>query len=107
VKGIYLDRDALLDHIKKLADKALLAFPEIVEIRLLGSLAVGQQTGLSDVDLFVLLKYGGGHPIERMKPYYFFFSRGLEMALDMIVATEEEKVQFVELLEDSYLIAAR
>ena len=75
VKAFYWDREGLLARLHEVAGEALRKFPEIAEIRLIGSFAQGTETGLSDVDIFILLTESAEkHPIERMKPYYYFFS---------------------------------
>lgn len=90
VKACYWDLEALLARLREVANEALQQFPEIVEIRLFGSMAQGTETGLSDVDLFLWLSESAEeNPLERMKPYYSFFAGRLEVALGMIVAVRE------------------
>jgi predicted nucleotidyltransferase len=90
VKAIYWDKEALLARLHEVSGEALQQFPEIVEIRLVGSMAQGTETGLSDVDLFLWLSESAEeNPLERMKPYYSFFAGRLAVALDMIVAVRE------------------
>lgn len=89
VKAIFLDRDALLRRLREVAVEALEAFPELQEVWLIGSLAAGTATGTSDVDLLLRVKEIRGNPLEAAKPYYFFFSRRLEIALDLLLAGPE------------------
>ncbi len=74
VKAFYLDSERLLKKIKDISEEAPTALPDIKEIRLFGSLAKGDETGFSDVDIFVLIEDNKLNPIERMKPYFNFFS---------------------------------
>ena len=46
------------------------------------------------------------NPIERMKPYFSFFSDRLDIAIDMIVATREEAQTLKQALTDSKLLYA-
>jgi predicted nucleotidyltransferase len=105
VKAFYWNRKGLLEKLHEASDEAMRKFPEIVEVRLFGSLAQGTETGLSDVDIFLLLTESAEkNPIERMKPYYNFFSDKIEVALDMIVAVRDELDQFKNILKGSILL---
>ena len=53
VKAISLNREGILRRLKAVAEEASRVFPSIVEIRLFGSLAKGEETGLSDADLLI------------------------------------------------------
>ncbi len=55
-------------------------------MRLVGSLATGAHTGTSDVDLLLRVAETPGNPLEAMRPYFFFFSRRLEIGLDLLLA---------------------
>jgi predicted nucleotidyltransferase len=108
VKAFYWNREGLLERLHEATDEAMRRFPEISEIRLFGSLAQGTETGLSDVDIFVLLTESAEkNPIERMKPYYSFFSDKIEVALDMIVAVRDEISAFKDILKGSLLLCER
>lgn len=105
-KAFFWDKDALLARLRDIAGEALARFPEIIEVRLIGSLAKGSETGLSDIDLFVRLSDSAeANPLERTKPYYHFFADKLELALDMIVAVGEHDHE--EILQGSVLLATR
>lgn len=73
VKAIFLNRDEVIKKLCEISSEASIMFPEIEEIKLFGSLVKGDETGLSDVDIFILIKNGQGDPIERMRPYFSFF----------------------------------
>jgi predicted nucleotidyltransferase len=107
VRAIWLDRERVLERARAAASEAALAFPDIREIRLFGSIARNDHTGLSDVDLFLLIESGEKNPLERTKPYYRFFSERLEIALDVVTATEEEAGSFKEMLAGSIVLYSR
>jgi hypothetical protein len=71
VKAISLDRDELLRRLREAAAEALEAFPGLLEVRLIGSLATGTATGTSDVDLLLRVREISGNHLEAMKPYFF------------------------------------
>ncbi|HSR12035.1 MAG TPA: nucleotidyltransferase domain-containing protein [Thermodesulfobacteriota bacterium] len=89
------------------AGEAARNFPEIIEVRLFGSMARGEETGLSDVDIFIAVKSGDSNPIQRMKPYFRFFSERLDMSIDMIVALEGEIGDFRDVLGGTQLLYTR
>ncbi|HOT69459.1 MAG: nucleotidyltransferase domain-containing protein [Candidatus Saccharicenans sp.] len=100
-KAIWLDKNQLLEELKTAAKEAKDTFPEIKEIRLFGSLARNEETGLSDVDIFIVAETEIKNPIERIKPYFCFFSKRLKMSLDLIVARPEDLPYYEEMLKDS------
>ena len=104
VKAISLNREGVLRRLKEIVEEASRVFPEIVEVRLFGSLAKGEETGLSDADLLVVTQSGKENPIERMKPYFSFFSDRMDIGVDMIVATEQEAGGIKETLGFSKLL---
>lgn len=105
VKAFWLNKEDVISRLKEIARESLTVFPEIREIRLLGSLAKGEETGLSDADIFLLVDSGEKNPIERMKPYFNFFSERIGLAIDMIVATPDEIENFKELLKESIILS--
>lgn len=107
VRAICLDRESILKKLKEASDKALKVFPEIKEVRLFGSLAKGEETGLSDVDLFILVESEQKNPLERMRPYFAFFSDMINIAIDMIVATSNEIEKYSEILKRSIPLSKR
>lgn len=104
VKAIFLNREKVLKRVREISNEALSVFPEIREIRLFGSLSKGKETGLSDVDIFLLLESKDKNPLQRMKPYFDFFSDRLDIGVDMITATKDEMENFKEILKDSILL---
>lgn len=108
VRGIYLNKERVIKRLNEISDEALKEFPLIKEIRLFGSIAKGEESGLSDVDIFILLSESNEkNPLERLKPYYNFFSDRLDIAIDMIVATKDEKENYKEILKGSILLGEK
>ena len=104
VKAISLNREGVLRRLKEVAEEASRIFPSIVEVRLFGSLAKGEETGISDADLLIVIEGEKENPIERMKPYFSFFSDRLDIGIDMIVATKQEADSLKEALAYSKLL---
>jgi hypothetical protein len=100
-RSICLDRESLLTLLREVSGKALAAFPELVEVRLIGSVASGTQTGTSHVHLFLCLETLPDNPVEGIKPYHEFFSRRLEMALDILLGTPRRKAADERMLAGS------
>lgn len=101
VKAIWINRGDILKKLRKISEEAIRRFSEIEEIRLSGSLAKGEETGLSDIDIFIVAERQDPNPLERIKRYFSFFSDSLKISLDIIVATPDEKDNFNELLRES------
>jgi len=108
VKAFYLDRKEIIEHLKKISYSALHEFPEIHQIRLIGSLANHTATGLSDVDLWIIVnEYKVEHPIERLKPYYFYFADKIFLSLDIIITLKDDLYKEIhnKILQESILLA--
>ncbi len=105
LKAFSLDKNELMKKLREEAAEAVLLFPEIKEIRLVGSVARGDHTGLSDVDLFIVTESGEKNPLDRMKPYYRFFSGKIGLSLDIITALKQETEAYKDLLRDSILLS--
>ena len=102
VSVISLDRDEVIRRLREISAQALAVFPELREVRLIGSLAEGTHTGTSDVDLLLLLDRAPEHPMEEMRPYFYFFSERLNIGLDVLPSITE---YFKEILnEDAILL---
>ncbi len=105
VKAISIDRESVLRRLKEVAEEASRVFPSIVEVWLFGSLARGEETGVSDADLLIVTEGEMENSVERMKPYFSFFSDRMDIGIDMIVATRQEAVDsFKEVLAYSKLL---
>jgi len=107
VKAIFLDRDEVIHRLREIAQKALRAFPEVQEVRLIGSLATGTHSGTSDVDLVVRLSRVIGNPVELMRPYYFFFSGHLDLGMDLLLMGPDTPPGMERVLEGSIVLASR
>ena len=105
LQAISLDRNKILAQLREIAQEALTAFPDIVETRLFGSLATGQECGLSDVDIFVLTTVPANNPLDRARPYFDFFISRLGIAMDVIVAGPEEMAGLSEFTQGSIVLA--
>ena len=108
VKGIYLDRDEVLEKLKKVCEIAIEKFPNIKEILLFGSFAKGEIHGLSDIDL-IIVEYENKEkdPFKRIKPYFFLFSEYLDIPVDIIVIEEREKSSFEKLFKEIKILLCR
>jgi predicted nucleotidyltransferase len=60
-----LDRERILSLLAERARSLLAQRPEVIEIRLFGSLARGDATPGSDADLWILVRDGAGPFVER------------------------------------------
>jgi predicted nucleotidyltransferase len=89
------------------AAEALAAFPHLQEVWLIGSLARASHTGTSDVDLLLRVTETPANPLEALKPYFFFFSRRLEIGLDVFLAGPELPPGLEQMLQGGILLAAR
>jgi predicted nucleotidyltransferase len=107
VKVISLDRDEVIRRLRGVAEQALAVFPELREVRLIGSLAEGTHTGTSDVDLFLLLDRAPEHPLEKMRPYFNFFSERLNISLDIFLSGPTPPEGIRESLRKSIFLACR
>ncbi len=92
---------------RDLAIEAIAFFPELKEVRLFGSLARGEQTGLSDIDLFLVVESEEKNPLERLKPYYGFFAGRLEIGVDIITSVEGDLQPFKGFLGGSIVLAKK
>ena len=90
VRAFYFNRDIVLTKLKEISSEALNIFPEIIEVRLIGSFAKSEESGLSDIDLFIITKSSEKNPLERVRPYYMWFAEKIGISLDLIAATEQE-----------------
>jgi len=108
-KAFYLDPAHVLKRLKTAARQAIVAFPQISEVLLFGSLARGTQTGLSHIDLAILLSSESAQvdPLERARPYHRFFCERLPMGLDVIVCREEVRAALAGLLDGAVSLARR
>ncbi|RME05945.1 MAG: nucleotidyltransferase domain-containing protein, partial [Anaerolineae bacterium] len=89
VKVLYLDRDALLKHLCEIARDIKTQHPEVRSISLFGSLARGDYTAISDVDILITLHHSKEKdPHQRILTFLPYFD--LERGVDLLVYTQEE-----------------
>jgi hypothetical protein len=102
-----LDRDETIRRLKEVAAAALVTFPQLHEVRLIGSLATGVHTGTSDVDILLRVHERSGNPIDEMKPYFFFFSQRLEIGIDLLLFDKTLPEGMEKIIQGSILLATR
>ncbi len=89
VKIVSLDRARLLAELGRIADRIRREQPEVLEVRLFGSLARGSHTGTSDVDvLLVVSSTGEPNPVHRPLVFLPYFD--LPVPFDLLVLTSDE-----------------
>jgi len=89
VKIIYPDRDALLNQIGQIIRRIKTQHPEVVAVRLFGSLARGDYTATSDADLIIVLSHCmENDPHRRILTFLPYFD--LRYGVDLLVYTQSE-----------------
>jgi predicted nucleotidyltransferase len=89
VRIISVERDKLLARLNVIAGQIRATHPEVVEVRAFGSVARGDQTGTSDVDVMIVLQAGErGDPLERMRTFYNYFD--LPVGVDLLVYAQDQ-----------------
>jgi len=83
-----LDRDEVIGDLRRAALR-LLADPEVVEVRLFGSLARGDATAASDADLLVVVRAASQAPHLRSAPFALRL-RPTPVPVDLLVKTSAE-----------------
>ena len=92
VKVISLNRDRLLTELRRIAGNIHADHPEVAEVRLFGSLARGDHTGTSDVDLLILLLHTGEtDSLRRILTFlpYFNLARGTDLLVYTLAELEQ------------------
>lgn len=89
VRIISIRRDEVLARLRELAGQIQAERPDVKEVRVFGSMARGDQTGLSDVDVLIVL-WGSksDDPLERIRAFYPYFD--LPIGVDLLVYTGGE-----------------
>lgn len=89
MKISYLDREAFLSRLKKIARQIKAERPEVIGIRLFGSLARGDYTAASDADVLIVLRYSHeGDLHRRIMTFLPYFE--LDHGVDLLVYTQSE-----------------
>jgi predicted nucleotidyltransferase len=89
VRVFRLDREGLIARLRERARDLLDRRPDVLEVRLFGSLARGEAHPGSDADLFIVLRDGAGPFLERLAPVARNFD-GVGVGCDVIAFTESE-----------------
>ena len=89
VQTISVNRAEVLAALKTIASKIKAQHPEVLSVRIFGSLARGDQVGTSDVDVLIILRgTESGDPIEWIRRYYGYFR--LPIPVDLLVYNEAQ-----------------
>jgi predicted nucleotidyltransferase len=89
VKFISLNRDSLLSELRRIVGTIRAEHPEVAEVRLFGSLARGDYTGTSDVDVLILLDHTSeDDPLQRILTFIPYFDLG--RCVDVLVYSRPE-----------------
>jgi predicted nucleotidyltransferase len=89
VRIISVRRDEVIARLREVAGQIRSARPEVKEVRIFGSIARGDQTGLSDADVLIVLRgHNGDDPLERIRAFYPYFD--LPIGVDLLVYHEGE-----------------
>ncbi|MGB9677386.1 MAG: nucleotidyltransferase domain-containing protein [Candidatus Ratteibacteria bacterium] len=95
-KGIFLKRNEILKKLKEISKIAIKKFPEIKDIRVFGSFAKKEETGLSDIDILIISEFENKSHLEVAKKYFNFFQEKINMGIDLILIKKEEIGKFKE-----------
>ncbi len=91
VKAISLDREEIFNRLSKLSAELRAKLPYVREVRLFGSLARGEEHGLSDVDLLVLVERINRENFWRIYGEIFgIVADALPVDFDLVVMSEED-----------------
>lgn len=89
VRIFSLPREALLTRLRQISARLRAERPEVLDVRLFGSLARGDATAFSDVDLLILTQADDEpDPIQRILRYLPYFD--LDRGVDVLVFTTTE-----------------
>lgn len=112
VRVFRLDRAGVIASLRERALAVLASRPDVLEVRLFGSLARGNAVPGSDADLFVLLRNGASPFLDRLPPLLHDFS-GLGIGCDIIAYTESEHAEarargdaFVKTIDEEGMVLA-
>ena len=94
VKGIYLKRSEILKKLKEVSKIAIKKFPEIKDIRIFGSFAKGEETGLSDIDILIISDYKDEEHLKVCMKYFNFFQDNIPIGIDLLVVKPNELEKF-------------
>jgi predicted nucleotidyltransferase len=95
VRVFRLDREGVVERLRGRARGLLQKRPDVVEVRLFGSLASGGAGPGSDADLFVVVRDGAAPLLDRTQDLARYFS-GVGIGCDLIAYTESERHALAE-----------
>jgi len=90
VRVFRLDRERTLEQLRERAQRLLNERPDVLEVRLFGSLARGTATPGSDADLFIVVGDGAPPFLDRIAGLARHFE-GVGIGCDVIAYTESER----------------
>lgn len=103
VEIISIDRDKVLEALRRVARRIRAQHPEVVDVRVFGSLARGDQVGTSDVDILIVIEDSESEdPIAQIRRFYPYFD--LPVGVDLLVTTRE---RWARRLQDGDAFAER
>ena len=91
VKAILVDREKLIENLKKISEEIKSNFEYVKSIILFGSLAQNTQRGTSDVDLIVTVeKFNKENFWEIYGELYNFIAEKVDTGFDLLIMEDEE-----------------
>jgi predicted nucleotidyltransferase len=90
VRVFWLNEAQLRKRLKRAAKELAADCPEVLEVFLFGSLATGNATAASDVDILVFVKESDSRFVDRTLRYRPFFE-GLGLCVDVFAYTRLEQ----------------
>lgn len=88
-KIIYLNRDEVINELKRIAIKIRLDEKDnLIDIILFGSIAKGTHIGTSDIDIIIILKECNLNLFYRIRKFLKYFD--INIGVDLLVYTEKE-----------------
>ncbi len=99
VKAISLDREEIFKRLSRLSAELKAKLPYVKEVRLFGSLAKGEEHGLSDVDLLVVVDRLDRESFWKVYGEVFeFVADRLPVDFDLVVISQEDFIRDPERL---------
>ncbi|MFQ5666250.1 MAG: nucleotidyltransferase domain-containing protein [Candidatus Binatia bacterium] len=95
VRVFRLDRERVVARLRQRARVLMEREPDVLEVRLFGSLARGDARPGSDADLFIVLREGAEPFLERIPRLARHFG-GVDIGCDVIAYTESERAALAE-----------
>jgi len=89
VKVRFLNRDEIFYRLVEIAKRLLANKTNVIEVSLFGSLAKGNYTPRSDIDIYVLLKEDSKKFIDRIPEFLDYFEK-VGLAIEVFPYTVEE-----------------